>query len=60
MQTPAQPLATISEAAQHFNVTPATIRGLIQAGEIPAVRLGPRLLRIDLDAAAKALTVLEP
>lgn len=46
-----------TELAQHFNVSPATIRGMMESGEIPSdtyVRLG-RLFRFDLHKVETAL-----
>lgn len=37
-----------AEAAEHLGVTDRTLRRMIAAGELPAYRLGKRLLRIDL------------
>jgi excisionase family DNA binding protein len=44
-------VATIKEAANHFNVHPDTIRRRVAAGELTAYRLGNRILRVDLDEA---------
>lgn len=43
--------ATIDEAAEYIGggVAPRTVRGWIRRGELKAVRMGPRLLRIDLN-----------
>jgi excisionase family DNA binding protein len=38
----------ISDAAQHAGVCPKTIRRWIAAGDLPAYRVGPRLIKIDL------------
>lgn len=38
---------TQDEAAEHLNVTTRTIRRMIAAGDLPAYRLGQRMLRID-------------
>lgn len=43
---------TIDEAAEYVGVSPSTIRRAIARGEIPARRIGPRLVRLrmsDLD-----------
>lgn len=37
---------TIKEVAAHLRVTPETIKRRIRAGDIKAVRLGPRIIRI--------------
>ncbi len=36
------------EAAEHLGITDRTLRRMVAAGDLPAYRLGPRLLRIDL------------
>lgn len=36
-----------AEAAEYLGITDRTLRRMIAAGELPAYRLGPRLLRID-------------
>ena len=38
---------TQDEAAEYLNVTTRTIRRMIAAGDLPASRLGKRMLRID-------------
>ncbi len=43
-----EPEYSIAEAAQHKSVHPNTIRNWIAAGILPAVRIGPRLIRIRL------------
>jgi excisionase family DNA binding protein len=43
---------TIGEVAERKKVSPATVRRWIRTGQLPAHRLGPRLVRIhasDLD-----------
>ena len=41
--------ASVEEVAEYTHVNPATIRRMVSAGDIPAVRFGKRLIRIDLD-----------
>jgi excisionase family DNA binding protein len=49
---PVTRLRTIDEAAELLNVSPRTVRRLIESGALPVHRLG-RLVRIgDLDLAA--------
>lgn len=43
---------TIAEAASAYGVSPKTMRRYIAAGRLPAVRVGPRLLRVDPDDVA--------
>lgn len=37
-----------AEAAEYLGVTDRTLRRMIAAGDLPAYRLGKRLLRVDL------------
>ena len=49
-------LLTVHQAADALAVSPNTVRNLIRSDELPAVRVGPRLVRIkqgDLDAFLK-------
>lgn len=48
---------SLAETAEHLQVTERTIRRMIAAGELPAYRLGKRLLRID---AADVDALLRP
>ncbi|WP_207346414.1 helix-turn-helix domain-containing protein [Arthrobacter sp. E3] len=47
----AQPveLASVARAAEHYGVHPRTIRKLIETGDIQPYRIGPKVLRIDLN-----------
>jgi excisionase family DNA binding protein len=42
-------LVTIAVAAEYVDVHPRTLRRWIAAGRLPAYRLGPRLIKLDLD-----------
>lgn len=42
-------LLSLSEAADYAGVTPRTIRRRIADGTLTGYRLGPRLVRVDLD-----------
>lgn len=42
-------LVTVNEAAECVSVSPRTIRRWISKGMIPGHRLGPRLIRVNLD-----------
>lgn len=57
MTTPTRTLASVEATAEHFGVAPARIRELIRQGKIPAFRLGPRLVRVDLQAAEEAVQI---
>ena len=46
---PRRRLATIGLAAEYVDVHPRTVRRWIAAGRLPAYRVGPRLLKIDLN-----------
>ena len=41
--------ASIKTAAEHAECNPRTIYRWIQAGLLPAYRLGPKFVRVDLD-----------
>jgi excisionase family DNA binding protein len=45
----AKKMISINEAAELYGVDHQTIRRRIADGELPAVRLGARLIRIDPD-----------
>ncbi len=49
----ARPLLSIPETAEWLGVSVATVRRMIARGEIPALRIGPRLVRIDPDDVKK-------
>ncbi|MFL6109485.1 MAG: helix-turn-helix domain-containing protein [Marmoricola sp.] len=42
-------LVNISQAAEYADVHPVTLRRWIAAGLIPAYRVGPRLLKVDIN-----------
>lgn len=46
-------LASIAEAATYFDVSTRTIRRYISNGFLPAYRVGPRLIKVDLDELDK-------
>lgn len=51
---------TITEAADLMSVSTKTVRRLISRGQLPARRIGSRMIRIDaadLDALGRNLTV---
>ncbi len=45
----------LSEIAAEVGVCPRTIRRYIAAGRITAYRVGPKMLRVDIDEARAAL-----
>lgn len=49
MPTHTRRLTSLADAAAYAGVTPKTIRRRIADGTVPAYRMGPRLLRVDLD-----------
>lgn len=64
MATNAAPIAatwiTIAQAADLMSVSTKTVRRLISRGQLPARRIGSRMIRIDaadLDALGRNLTV---
>ncbi|WP_101469313.1 helix-turn-helix domain-containing protein [Nocardia fluminea] len=53
--TPDTPRLSLVQAAARYGVSVDTLRRHIRAGRLPAVRIGPRLIRVaiaDLDALA--------
>lgn len=40
----------LQAAADHAGVSTRTIRRWIASGELPAYRIGPKLIKVDLDA----------
>jgi excisionase family DNA binding protein len=51
-------LATLDDAAKAFSVSTRTIRRRIADGTVTGYRLGPRLIRVDMDELALALAVI--
>ena len=46
---------SVQEIAEQYGVDPRTVRRWISAGRIDAVRVGPRLIRLDPDDVADRL-----
>jgi excisionase family DNA binding protein len=42
-------MVSIAAAADHYGVSRQTVRRWIASGRITAYRVGPRLIRVDLD-----------
>lgn len=42
---------SIAEAADYFGVSTDTIRRMISRRELAAVRIGPKLIRVDVESA---------
>jgi excisionase family DNA binding protein len=51
---------SINEAARRLGVNPKTARKLVETGELPAVRLGERLIRIPTDAVSRVGVPMAP
>ncbi|GAB3133649.1 excisionase family DNA-binding protein [Marisediminicola antarctica] len=49
---------SIQTAAETFAIHDWTVRQMIARGEAAAVRVGPRLIRVDLNTIARALRVV--
>ncbi|GAB2683593.1 excisionase family DNA binding protein [Barrientosiimonas humi] len=47
--------ASVATAAQIYDLSPKTIRRRIADGTLTGYRLGPRVLRVDLDELDRAL-----
>lgn len=56
MNAPIPELATLTEAAKRYKCSTRTIRRLIARDELTAYRVGPKLLRIDLQEADRIFT----
>lgn len=48
-------LVSVDDAAAQLNVSTKTIRRRIADGQLTAYRLGPRLIRVDMDEAERRL-----
>lgn len=46
---------SLQEVADYLNVGPATVRRMITDGELRAMRVGRRLLRIDRDSVLELM-----
>ena len=51
-------LASIPVAAEQYGISDKTLRRYIAAGRVNGYRLGPRLLRVDLDELESLLRPL--
>ena len=51
--------SSIRDAASIFKIAPWTLRGMISRGEVTAVRLGPRLIRVDLNSIPRAIRTVK-
>lgn len=48
--TPAARWTTIAAAAEKFDLSADSVRRMIRRGEVTAVRIGPRCIRVDLNS----------
>jgi excisionase family DNA binding protein len=44
------PRASIAETAEYLGICTKTVRRYIAEGRLKAVRIGPRLIRVDMDS----------
>lgn len=51
---------TVKEAAELMGLHTMTIRRYINAGELPARRIGVKLIQVDLDAVRRMTSPIEP
>jgi excisionase family DNA binding protein len=51
---------TVKEAAELMGLHTMTIRRYIKAGELPARRVGVKLIQVDLDAVRRMVSAVEP
>ena len=51
--TPARRYLTVLEAAKALNISDRTVKALLASGELRAVRIGSKLVRIPADALAE-------
>ncbi len=57
---PPRRMGSQQEAARQYNVSTKSIRRRVADGSITAYRVGPRLIRLDLDEVEAALLVPIP
>jgi hypothetical protein len=55
MDTPQSDLRTTAETAAALKVCSATLRRWTREGVVPSIRLGPRVIRYDLNAVIAAI-----
>jgi excisionase family DNA binding protein len=55
---PARRLGSIRDAAEYADVSTRTIRRYISDGRLTGYRVGPRLIKVDLDDLDKLLRVI--
>jgi len=56
-------LMSVFTAAERLKVTPVTVRRLIATGVLPAIRLGPKLIKLrvaDVEKAVGNLPTIRP
>ena len=56
-------LMSVFTAAEQLKVTPVTVRRLIATGVLPAIRLGPKLIKlrvVDVEKAIGHLPTIRP
>jgi excisionase family DNA binding protein len=49
IQRPARRFASIVDAAEYVDVNPKTVRRWISTGRLTGYRVGPRIIRVDLN-----------
>lgn len=56
MPKPVRKLVSLSVAAEHADVSPRTIRRYLATGSLSGYRVGPRLIKVDLDELDRMMT----
>ncbi|MFD6677657.1 helix-turn-helix transcriptional regulator [Rhodococcus zopfii] len=53
-------LVTVAQAAEYCEMGVSTLRRYIAEGRVPAHRIGPKMVRLDLDELDAVLTARKP
>jgi excisionase family DNA binding protein len=53
-------MISMDTAADNLGVSKRTIRRLIESGDLPAYKIGGKIVRVDADDVAKLLKPIDP